>query len=73
MMGPNETRFALSMPEAAKALKIGLSKLAELVADGEIASLKLGRRRLIRPLAIEDYLRQCEAQTMEESKQWRSV
>ena len=46
MMGPNETRFALSMPEAAKALKIGLSKLAELVADGEIASLKSMRETL---------------------------
>lgn len=73
MMGPNEVRFALSMKEAAEALGIGLSKLEQLVADGEIKSLKIGRRRLIRPLALEDWVREREAATMEETRQWQSV
>ena len=73
MMGPNETRFALSIAEAAKALGIGLSKMAELIADGEIPSFKIGRRRLIRPLALEDWVRRREAETMEETRQWQSA
>ena len=68
--GMSEMRFALSVPESAKALGIGLSKMAELIADGEVASFKIGRRRLIRPLALEDYVRAREAEAMEERRQW---
>ena len=69
----SETKFALSMPEAAEALGMSLRKMEELVADGEIASLKIGRRRLIRPMALEDYLREREAETMQDVRRWQGI
>lgn len=37
----------LSIPEAAHRLGIGTTKVKQLVASGELASLTIGRRRLI--------------------------
>ena len=49
------------MKEAAKAIGISLRKFEQLVAaDGDIASLKIGRRRLIRPLALKDLVRRLQ-------------
>lgn len=45
----------VSVPEAARRLGIGVSKLKELVAEGEIRSVKIGRRRLFRPRHLEAY------------------
>lgn len=41
-------RLAYSVDEAAQALGISRARLYELIADGTIPSVKLGRRRLIR-------------------------
>ena len=43
----NEGKLLLSVDQAAKRLGIGRSLCYELVMRGEIASLKLGRRRLV--------------------------
>ena len=49
-------RLAYSPAEAAQALGISRAKCCELIADGTLPSLKLDRRRLIRPAAIEALL-----------------
>ena len=48
---PNLTRR-----EAAARLGIGLRKLAEYTATGELPSIKLGSRRLYRPRDVEAFL-----------------
>ena len=37
-----------SIPDAAKALSVGRSKLYELISDGALETVTIGRRRLIR-------------------------
>ena len=49
-------RLAVSPAEAARMAGIGRTKLYELIASNEIASLKLGSRRLIRVSEIEAFL-----------------
>ncbi len=53
---PVVERLAYSPAEAAQALGISRAKCCELIADGTLPSLKLDRRRLIRPAAIEALL-----------------
>ncbi|HZU76779.1 MAG TPA: helix-turn-helix domain-containing protein [Dehalococcoidia bacterium] len=56
-------RVAVSDVEAAGLLSIGRTKLRELVRDGEIRSLHVGRRLLIPVSEITAYLtRQIEQQ-----------
>lgn len=43
----------LSIPEAAHRLGIGTTKVKQLVASGELASLTIGRRRLILATSVE--------------------
>ena len=43
--------------EAATVLRIGRSRTFELLKSGELASVKVGRSRLIPVQAIEDYAR----------------
>ncbi|MEQ3744984.1 MAG: helix-turn-helix domain-containing protein [Henriciella sp.] len=50
------TRLAVSPAEAARMAGIGRTKLYELMATNEIASMKLGSRRLIRVSEIESFL-----------------
>lgn len=45
-------RLAYSPAEAAQALGISRAKLYQLLDDGTLESVKLDRRRLIRPAAI---------------------
>lgn len=45
-------RLAYSPAEAAQALGISRAKLYQLLEDGTIPSVKLDRRRLIRPSAL---------------------
>lgn len=52
----SEFRLAVSPSEAARMAGIGRTKLYELIASNEIASVKLGSRRLIRVSAIEAWL-----------------
>jgi excisionase family DNA binding protein len=37
----------LSVPEAAEQLGVGTTKLKQLIAGGELASVTIGRRRLV--------------------------
>lgn len=51
-----QTRLAVSPAEAARMAGIGRTKLYQLMGAGEIASVKLGSRRLIRVSEIEAFL-----------------
>jgi len=56
-------KLLVGVEEAAGILSLGRSKTFELVATGEIESLKVGRRRLIPVLALDTYVqRQREVQ-----------
>lgn len=56
------TRLLYPMPEAAAKLGgITERKLRMMVASKEIASVKLGRRRMIPATALEDYVEQLKA------------
>lgn len=54
-------RLALSPADAATALGISRARLYQLLDDGTLASVKLGRRRLIRREALVDLLDRLEA------------
>jgi excisionase family DNA binding protein len=41
-----------SIPDAAKALGVGRSKLYELIAEGRLETVTIGRRRLVRTDSI---------------------
>ncbi len=61
-----ENKLLVPVEEAAAILSLGRSKVFELVAAGEIESLKVGRRRLIPRQALDAYVqRQREAQAAE--------
>ena len=52
--------LAVAPAEAARMLGLGKTRFYELLAAEEIASIKLGTRRLIRVRDLEDWLaRQC--------------
>jgi excisionase family DNA binding protein len=53
---PDVRPVLLNIPEAACALGIGRSLLYELLAGGEIASVSIGRRRLIPADALAAYV-----------------
>lgn len=55
-------RLAYSPAEAAQALGISRARLYQLIEDGSIPSLKLGRRRLIRAEALVALLDRLERQ-----------
>lgn len=46
-----EDAVMLSVPEAAERLGVGTTKVKQLIASGQLASVTIGRRRLI-PAAI---------------------
>lgn len=55
-----KTRLAVSPGEAARMLGLGRTRFYQLLADNDIASIKLGTRRLIRVCDLEAWLaRQC--------------
>jgi len=49
-------RLAVAPAEAARILGLGKTRFYELLAANEIASIKLGTRRLIRISDLEDWL-----------------
>jgi excisionase family DNA binding protein len=49
-------RLAHSIEEAADCLGVGRSVLCELIRDGRVKSVKIGRRRLIPDEALRSYL-----------------
>jgi excisionase family DNA binding protein len=54
------TRLAVAPAEAARMLGLGKTRFYELLAANEIASIKLGTRRLIRIRDLEAWLaRRC--------------
>jgi len=53
---PAPPRLLYSVPEAAEQLRISVPGLNLLIASGEIASIKLGRRRLVPHDAIVDLI-----------------
>ena len=44
-----------SIPDAAKALSVGRSKLYELISNGELQTVTIGRRRLVRTDSIRAF------------------
>ncbi len=46
----------LSIKDIQSALKLGRTKVCELIADGDIESMKIGRRRLSTPDAIDRFI-----------------
>ncbi len=51
----SEKKITVSIPEAAEILSLGESKLKELIYQGEIPSLKVGSRRLIRRESLKEW------------------
>lgn len=45
-------RLLCSIPDAAKALGVGRSKLYELIGEGRLETVTIGRRRLVRTDSI---------------------
>ncbi|MEL6567661.1 MAG: helix-turn-helix domain-containing protein [Pseudomonadota bacterium] len=56
--------LAVSPAEAAQMLGLGRTKLYELLAANEIASIKIGKRRLIRVAELDAWLKAKEATTV---------
>jgi excisionase family DNA binding protein len=50
----------LTVKEAADSMKLGRSTFLDLVYSGAIPSVKIGRRRLINPLALDAYIQGLE-------------
>ncbi len=55
-------RLLYSVEEAAQLLGIGRTFMFELVATGQIDSLKIGRRRKISTAALDDYVQRLAAE-----------
>jgi excisionase family DNA binding protein len=45
----------LSVPEAAEQLGVGTTKLKRLIAAGQLASVTIGRRRLVPAASVRDF------------------
>lgn len=58
-MNTEENRL-MTVPEAAKVLGVGRTKVWELVWRGKIASVKFDRNVRISPRAIEQFIREHE-------------
>jgi excisionase family DNA binding protein len=55
-MRDTRAKLAYSIDEAFPALSIGRTQLFDLLRRGEIASVKVGRRRLIPVASLDAYL-----------------
>ncbi|HZT64151.1 MAG TPA: helix-turn-helix domain-containing protein [Acidimicrobiales bacterium] len=54
-----EDAVMLSVPEAAERLGVGTTKVKQLIASGQLASVTIGRRRLV-PAAIVRSFGSCD-------------
>ena len=54
--GSVEPVLIKAWPDAAQALGVGKSKLWELIATGELESVKIGHSRLVPPAALHSYV-----------------
>jgi excisionase family DNA binding protein len=50
------TEILLTVPEAARRLSLGRTIVYELIASGELPSLKIGRARRIPAIALEQWV-----------------
>jgi excisionase family DNA binding protein len=48
--------LSVDIPEACRLTGLGRSKLYELLSNGEIASVKVGKRRLIKVASLRSWL-----------------
>jgi excisionase family DNA binding protein len=53
---PEPGRLAVSIPEAAWLMNVGVPMVWKLVARGELPSFKVGRRRLVARSALEEFI-----------------
>ncbi|MEM9355836.1 MAG: helix-turn-helix domain-containing protein [Pseudomonadota bacterium] len=61
----NGTPMAVPPAEAARLANVGRTKIYEAIGSGELPSLKIGRRRLIRIEALREWLLSAERATQE--------
>lgn len=54
-------KLLYSIEEAAKLLSVGKRKVEALVADGEVETVLIGRRRLVPAEALTDYIERLKA------------
>lgn len=54
-------RLLYSIPDAADQLSVSARVLERLIADGEVETVKIGRRRLVPAEALVDYIAQVRA------------
>jgi excisionase family DNA binding protein len=65
-MADAQVKLAYSIDEAFPALSIGRTQLFVLLRRGEIASVKVGRRRLIPAASLDAYLARLIAEQTDE-------
>lgn len=61
-------RQTLTMPEAARYVGLGINTFQELVLRGDAPSAKLGGRRLVPKVALDQWLRDRTKATVAEAK-----
>jgi excisionase family DNA binding protein len=66
-MRDTRVKLAYSIDEAFPALSIGRTQLFDLLRRGEIASVKVGRRRLIPAASLDAYLARLVAEQTDET------
>jgi excisionase family DNA binding protein len=66
-MRDTRVKLAYSVDEACSALSIGRTAVFDLLRRGEIASVKVGRRRLIPVASLDAYLAQLVAEQIDQS------
>ena len=54
-------KLLYAIPEAAEKLSISTRVLERLIADGEVETTKIGRRRLVPAEALADYVKRIKA------------
>jgi excisionase family DNA binding protein len=54
-------RLLYAIPDAAEQLSVSARVLERLIADGEVATVKIGRRRLVPADALTDYVERVKA------------
>jgi excisionase family DNA binding protein len=64
-MYSTDFREAVSVIEAARLIGVCRSRLYELLKDGDLKSIKLGKRRLVVRRSISELIRKLEAQAEE--------
>lgn len=54
-------KLLYAIPEAADQLSVSARVLERLIANGEVETVKIGRRRLVPAEALEDYVSRVKA------------